>query len=254
MSFEKDLLSTRNKRADGRKFDERRSLEFVMREPGVVLASLGNSTKVLVTVSCLLTKPNPDRPFEGIVNFSLGFLDGVNSKESVVSSFLEKVWRETKPIDTESLCMIAGRQVWTIRVDIRVLQDDGNLIECLSAGILGAILSFRRPDVKVVGDEVIIFDVREKAPVPLGMRHNPVGVEIGVLSGVEEGFLIDPTASEESICDALVIFAVNSQKEICFASRVGSAILTVEKVAFLNQMAVVKGLDYIELIKKKLVC
>lgn len=33
--------------------------------------------------------------------------------------------RESKAVDTESLCILAGRSVWAIRVDIHVLDNGG---------------------------------------------------------------------------------------------------------------------------------
>lgn len=249
MSFENDLLRQIKKRIDGRRFDQRREAFFDFQSEGSVIVSLAAGTKVLVTVTGTITKPNPERPFEGSVNFTVGFVEGKSAREGIANGFMEKVWRETKPIDLESLCIIAGKQVWNIRVDVRVLQDDGNLIECLSLALLAAILSFRRPSFKVVGDEVVIYDPKDKVPVPLGLHHLPYGMEIGVLMGVEDGYLIDPTQQETLCCDLIVVTAANNQKEICFSLKLGNSCISIEQLTYLNQIAMTKSLEMIEFVK-----
>ena len=252
MVFESELLRVARKRIDARRFDQRREPKFEFQDSSSVIVSLGEGSKVFVSSSASITKPNPDRPFEGIVTFSVGFMEGKSPKEGIVSAFVEKVWRETKPIDTESLCIVAEKQVWHLRIDIRIIQDGGNLIECLSMAVLASLLSFRRPETKVIGDEVTIYDPKEKIPVPLGMRHLPYGLEIGVLDAVDEGFLIDPSLQEELLCDMVGIFAINNQREICFSSKSGNACISVERLTYLNQIAVTKSLEMIEFVKQKI--
>ena len=249
MTFENDLLRQTKKRIDGRRFDQRREVHFDFQNAGSVIVSLGEGTKVVASVTGTITKPNPDRPFEGAVNFTVGFVEGKSTKEGIAGGFIEKVWRETKPIDLESLCIVAGKQIWSIRIDVRILQDDGNLIECMSLALLAAVLSFRRPSLKVVGDEVTVYDPKEKLPVPLGLHHLPYGLEIGVLSGIEDGYLIDPSLQESLFCDLLVISAVNNQKEICFTMKQGNSCISIEQLTFLNQIAMTKSLESIEFVK-----
>lgn len=67
---------------------------------------------------------------------------------------IEKVLRGSRVIDTESLCIIAGRFVWSVRVDIHILDSHGNLIDCACLAASTALLHFRRPDVTVVGEDV----------------------------------------------------------------------------------------------------
>lgn len=49
-----------------------------------------------------------------------------------------------------TVCCIAA-QVWFLRVDIHVLDADGNLADAAVLSALAALLSFRRPDVTVGG-------------------------------------------------------------------------------------------------------
>ena len=45
---------------------------------------------------------------------------------------IERSIRESEAIDVESLCIVGGEKVWSIRCDIRVLDYDGNIIDVAS--------------------------------------------------------------------------------------------------------------------------
>lgn len=45
---------------------------------------------------------------------------------------VERGLRESRAIDTEALCIVAGEKVWSIRVDIHVLDHGGNLTDACS--------------------------------------------------------------------------------------------------------------------------
>jgi exosome complex RNA-binding protein Rrp42 (RNase PH superfamily) len=47
-------------------------------------------------------------------------------------------------------------QVWSIRLDVHFLDDEGNLLDCASIAAITALRHFRRPDVSVLGEEVTI--------------------------------------------------------------------------------------------------
>ena len=46
--------------------------------------------------------------------------------------------------------------MWTIRVDVHVLNHNGNLIDAASMAAISALVHFRRPDVSVSGEDVTI--------------------------------------------------------------------------------------------------
>lgn len=47
------------------------------------------------------------------------------------------------------VCMLLAMQVWSIRVDIHVLDSGGNLIDACCLAALAALLGFRKPQVEV---------------------------------------------------------------------------------------------------------
>ena len=55
--------------------------------------------------------------------------------ELLLSRLLEKTIRRSQALDTESLCLIAGQKVWSIRADVHVLSHDGNLVDASSIAV-----------------------------------------------------------------------------------------------------------------------
>ena len=46
--------------------------------------------------------------------------------------------------------------MWQLRLSLHFLADDGNLLDCAALASMGALKHFRKPDVEVLGDQVII--------------------------------------------------------------------------------------------------
>ena len=156
----------KGKRTDGRHLDERRNLEIHFgHEFGSCIVSLGQ-TRVSAQVSCSVMEPRPTRPNEGLVFVNVEFLPmssarfmnraygNVDEEINEVTRLLERCLKESKAVDTESLCIVSEEKAWGIRLDVRVLNHEGNVIDCASIASLAALCHFRRPDVTLEGDQV----------------------------------------------------------------------------------------------------
>ena len=104
---------------------------------GSVQVRLGG-TKVLATATAELIEPFPDRPTEGVLQFFVEFSPmaapefepGRPSEAAVeLMKLLERALRKSQAIDVESMCVVAGKHVWSVRVDICVLDHCGNLTD-----------------------------------------------------------------------------------------------------------------------------
>lgn len=96
-----------------------------------------------------------------------------------MTRLLDKALRRSNAVDREALCIVAGQkvrrppqklplllcllifaspmpQVWSLRVDVHFLDDEGNMLDCASIAAMTALRHFRKPDVTVVGEEVTI--------------------------------------------------------------------------------------------------
>ncbi|XP_065489915.1 exosome complex component RRP45 isoform X2 [Caloenas nicobarica] len=248
------------KRLDGRQcYDYRNVRVSFGADYGCCVVELGK-TRVLAQVSCELVPPKPNRPAEGILffNFELspmaapGFEPGRQPELLVkLNRLIERCLRNSKCVDTESLCVVAGEKVWQIRLDLHLLNHDGNIID--AAGIAGvvALCHFRRPDVSVQGEEVTVYTPEERDPVPLSIHHMPICVSFAFF---HQGtyLLVDPSEREERVMDGLLVIAMNKHGEICTIQSSGGIMLVTDQVLRCSKITAVKVAEITELIQKAL--
>uniref|UniRef100_A0A1A9W695 Exosome complex component RRP45 n=1 Tax=Glossina brevipalpis TaxID=37001 RepID=A0A1A9W695_9MUSC len=221
-----------NQRLDGRNNDEFRSLKINYgADWGSVIVALGE-TKVLAQVSSELGQPKATRPNEGLlhINVELGpmaashFEAGRNCELTVqLNRTLERTFKDSRAVDLESLCVISEEHVWLLRVDLNVLNHEGNLIACCSVATLCALAHFRRPEVSIIKDEIRIHTSAEKEPLRMVMHHYPVCVTYVIFDDGRIA-LADPTLLEERTSDTQLIFGLNSFEELCCLNLGGSAL------------------------------
>ncbi|XP_063679441.1 exosome complex component RRP45-like [Bolinopsis microptera] len=188
-------------------------------------------TRVLARVSTAVATPAPSRPNEGALFFNVHLSPLSSSKFSgarsdfstVVTRLLERTIKETRVIDTECLCIVAGEKVLNLRVDITLLDFAGNVIDASCIAAMTALSHFRRPDFIVNGDEITVFSDKDRDPIPLSVLHVPITCTIG-FSG--EKILVDPDDEEESVMDGYVSIATNTHHEICYIYLGGGVTLT----------------------------
>jgi len=110
----------------------------------------------------------------------LRFGNRPSDEEVTIARMLDKVLRRSDAVDKESLCILAGERVnnlsihreqslivellltlkvWALRLTIHCLADAGNLLDCTCLAGIVALKHFRRPEVEVIGDEVIVVSL-----------------------------------------------------------------------------------------------
>uniref|UniRef100_A0A8B9WU58 Exosome complex component RRP45 n=1 Tax=Bos mutus grunniens TaxID=30521 RepID=A0A8B9WU58_BOSMU len=247
-------------RLDGRQTYDYRNIKISFgTDYGCCIVELGK-TRVLGQVSCELVSPKLNRATEGILFFNLelsqmaapAFEPGRQSDLLVkLNRLLERCLRNSKCIDTESLCVVAGEKVWQIRVDLHLLNHDGNIIDAASIAAIVALCHFRRPDVSVQGDEVTLYTLEERDPVPLSIHHMPICVSFAFF---QQGtyLLVDPSEREERVMDGLLVIAMNKHREICTIQSSGGIMLLKDQVLRCSKIAGVKVVEITELIQKAL--
>ncbi|XP_004474724.1 exosome complex component RRP45 isoform X1 [Dasypus novemcinctus] len=248
------------KRLDGRQTYDYRNIKISFgTDYGCCIVELGK-TRVLGQVSCELVSPKLNRATEGILFFNLelsqmaapAFEPGRQSDLLVkLNRLLERCLRNSKCIDTESLCVVAGEKVWQIRVDLHLLNHDGNIIDAASIAAIVALCHFRRPDVSVQGDEVTLYTPEERDPVPLSIHHMPICVSFAFF---QQGtyLLVDPNEREERVMGGLLVIAMNKHREICTIQSSGGIMLLKDQVLRCSKIAGVKVAEITELIQKAL--
>lgn len=211
-----------NTRLDGRKFLEARPVKIYFGSNwGCCFVSLGR-TKVLAQVSCEVLPPLASRPNEGMLHINVNFsplvvLSSEASKQSeftaLINRQIEKCIKDSKCIDLESLCIVADKKVWNIRVDVSIINHDGNLTDCASIAAITALSHFHRPDVTCDGEKVTVHSFSERDPLPLTIFHYPICVSFIVFENGST--VIDPTYMEERVGVAQLTMGINSYREVC---------------------------------------
>ncbi|KAK1588492.1 hypothetical protein Q3G72_023987 [Acer saccharum] len=219
-------------RIDGRNPYEYRKLSIKFgREDGSSEVQLGQ-THVMGFVTCQLLQPYRDRPNEGTLSIFTEFspmadpsFDPGRPGESAVElgRIIDRGLRESRAVDTESLCVLAGKLVWAIRIDLHILDNGGNLVDAANIAALAALLTFRRPECSLGGEdgqEVILHPPEEREPLPLIVHHLPIAVTFGFFSS-ESIMVIDPTHHEEAVMAGRMTATLNANGDVCAIQKPG---------------------------------
>ncbi|XP_049835856.1 exosome complex component RRP45-like isoform X2 [Schistocerca gregaria] len=251
---------TEGRRLDGRAFNQHRDLKiFFGSDLGCCQVLLG-LTRVIAQVSCEVQQPKPTRPEEGLLLVYVelspmaapDFEAGRPSDLAVqLSRVLEKCIKDSRAVDLESLCIKSEEKVWALRVDITVLNHEGNLADAASVAALTALGHFQRPDFTAEGGKIIIHSAEEKDTVPITLHHYPVCVSFAVFNNGEH-VVADPTELEERVAEAHIVFGMNSYRELCGVHLGGSALADPEMIIQCAIQAAVRASRVVEIIRSAL--
>lgn len=206
-------------RLDDRELEEYRDIEIEpnwVRETaeGSAKVTIGN-TQVLVGLSVDVEDPYDDRPDEGtiVTNAELApmaareYESGPPQEPGVeLARVVDRGIREAEAVDLEKLCIEEGEKVYTLFLDVHVLNDDGNLIDAASLGALAALKTGFIPEY----DEEEGLNRDEKAmDVPL--QYEPVTV---TGRKIEDKLLWDTTGEEEEALDARLTVSIKKDGNV----------------------------------------
>eukprot|EP00933_Yihiella_yeosuensis_P061148 TRINITY_DN63973_c0_g1_i1.p1 TRINITY_DN63973_c0_g1~~TRINITY_DN63973_c0_g1_i1.p1 ORF type:complete len:500 (+),score=152.61 TRINITY_DN63973_c0_g1_i1:33-1502(+) len=239
LDFTVQALRRESVRVDGRALAAYRRLGIRFGPAhGEVEVNFGPSRAMAVCSGEIITPP-ANRPNEGRIQFhvefgplaSPSFEVGRPSPQAVsVSNFVERLLKGSRAIDAEALCIVGGQKVWSIRVDVRALDDDGNLGDVCAIAALCSLLHFRKADVEVVGETAKTFAAEERVPVPLSIHHLPVPVTFALFPAAGSGasgkegepaWILDPNRLEEAAAAGSLCIAVNQHGELCGVHKPG---------------------------------
>lgn len=195
-------------RLDGRGLDEYREVEIEAdyiptTAEGSARVRIGD-TQVVVGLSVSVESPYDDRPGRGtlVTNAELApmaareYESGPPREPGVeLARVVDRGIREAEAVDLEELCIKEGEKVYTLFIDVHVLNDDGNLIDAAS---LGAMASLMTGYIPAYDEEEGVINRDEKAmDVPLVKEPvTATGRKIG------DTLLWDTTREEEEALDA----------------------------------------------------
>ncbi len=219
-------------RADSRAIESARTARVVLGEQwGDVHAFIGK-TRAHARCTVSAVTPPVERPGEGSMAITVELspaaaedaaLDQCREQDAELRGIAERCVRGA--LDTEALCVVAGKCVWKVALHVAVLDDAGNAADVAVLAALASLLHARRPDVTVVGRDVTVHTEDEREPLPLPVHHIPVAVSFGLFRAKELGdpdvAVLDPTRREEFAAAGTITIACNAQGEVCAVYKAG---------------------------------
>ncbi|MEM5815020.1 MAG: exosome complex protein Rrp42 [Candidatus Aenigmatarchaeota archaeon] len=248
-NFVKEALD-REKRIDGRSFLDYRKIEIInnvsTKAEGSALVKLG-STKVVAGVKLGIGEPFEDSPNEGIliVNAEFSPLSSPNIEpgppdENAIelARIIDRIVRESQMIDLEKLFIEEGK-VWTVFVDLTVLDMKGNLIDAAALATVRALLNSKIP--KIEEGKIIRGEFVDNLPI----RYKPLSVTI---CKYKNSFLLDPTNEEEELVDVKIVIGVRDDDKICTMQKQGMGTLHINDIEKCLDLAIEKSRELRRLI------
>lgn len=242
--FVKDKLSE-DKRMSGRGLLEYRDLHietgFLKNADGSAMVTLGK-TKVVAGVKILPGVPYPDSPDEGSisVNIELSPMSDPNlgtgppDEDSIeVARVVDRCIRESKAIDFKTLCIKEGEFVWTIFVDLYLVNNDGNVLDASSIAVLTSLKDAKFPKLDkefkivkdVVGDENI------------NLKNNPL---LFTFYKIGDKMILDADIVEIGATDARLSIGVTEEKKLVAMQKGLDGSLTFDEVKFSVKTSIAK--------------
>ncbi len=222
-------LLSRGTRADGRRFDEFRTITV---ETGIAESAEGSArlrlgnTEVAVGIKMSVGEPFQDTPDKGVLTTNVelipmaseNFETGPPSPAAIeLSRVVDRGIRESQMIDLGGLCIKPGEEVWVTYIDVYPLDYDGNLLDAASIGTVAALKHTTVPAKRLgKGDDF-----------PLKLRSLPVScttVKIG------DKLLLDPTREEEEVSSARLTVATDENGDIRAMQKGGTGHFTHDEI------------------------
>lgn len=208
------------KRIDNRDLEQYRDISIktniITKAEGSAQVKLGK-TYVIAGVKAEIGTPFPDEPNKGAFTVNAEFLPlasstfepGPPDENSIeLARVVDRGIRESKTIPVEELCIIPGRKVWLLWIDLYILNHDGNLIDASALAALSALATTKIPCTDVNGDQIKVLNEKRD----LGIRSIPVTM---TFSKIGEQIILDPCLAEEEVQSCRLTLTITEEGKIC---------------------------------------
>ena len=242
----------------GFRIDRRPLLKYrpVSIETGIIYNADGSAfvnlggTKVVAGVKFELGQPYPDTPDKGALLVDAEILPhsspavepGPPDEDAIeLARIIDRSIRESKAVDLSKLVIREGELVYLLFVDLRVLDNNGNIIDASSLAAAAALASAQIPKVE---DDQIVRHEYEKAlelnEIPLYTTFAKIGKLI----------MVDPRIEEEHAMDARMSIATVDDGHVTAIQKGGNGAFTKGEVEFMIEEAIKKGRDLRKIVKE----
>uniref|UniRef100_A0A7C5XKV2 Exosome complex component Rrp42 n=1 Tax=Ignisphaera aggregans TaxID=334771 RepID=A0A7C5XKV2_9CREN len=220
-----------------------------------ILIKLGN-TQILAGIKLEVGQPFLDNPDEGVLIVNAEYIPAASPiyepgppDENAIelARIIDRSLREPRAIALDKLVLIPGKKVWTLWLDIYVLDYDGNLIDASMLASMAALATTYIPyyEVDQITGNIKIDKSRKVAPLPI----NKYVVSVTV-NKIGDYLVVDPTGEEEAIASSSITFSISEDNYVVGIQKRGMGAFSIDEVEKALDIALNKGKEMIELLKK----
>lgn len=226
---------------------------LIEKASGSAKVSIGN-TQVIAGVKVEMGTPFPDTPDQGLLIVNTEVLPissrnaepGPPSEDAIeLARVVDRGIRESKMIDLKKLCLLPGKKVLAVFIDVSVLDIDGNLFDTISYACTAALATAKIRKYDVANEEVKATEEM----VPLPIRTTPISV---TMARIEDVLIVDPDLEEEALMDARLTLASDHDDNICAGQKGCPGGFTVEQIMQARDTALAKGKENRDLLKREI--
>lgn len=210
---------------------------------------LGEGTDVMAAVKVEISSPAEKRPAEGIVKVHVeanpGFFvpkGGANLQRATsdsekravaarIATILNALLSRSGALDLQKLCVVPGRFVWTVHVDVVLLRNAGNVVDAACLAVHAALRDTRIPEATpTVGEEgveddfEVVGELEAARPLPLAPGGLPLTASLTRIGG---RLVVDANDEEEAASQAGLVVAVLRDGTIRGVHKTGGAAVPV---------------------------
>ena len=261
-SLEKKYLTdiiAKGQRMDNRGFWEGRPIEII---PNVIKKAEGSAmvkwgdTVVLAGVKAQLGAPFPDTPNDGVITVTLelspisspSFESGPPGPLAIeIARVVDRGIRESKviPMNDPKLCVVPGKTVWILFVDVYILDDGGNLIDVSALAAMAALANTRLNKVSIDDETEEVTLLEETEPLP----RNGCVTSLTYVK-IDDEILYDPNLLEDRGKFARFSIAITDEGYICSMQKGETGIFLEEEIITIIEKASRRVKELIEIVEQ----
>jgi len=239
-------LLARGKRLDERETDQHRPLKIqtgiIQKANGSAMVNLGN-TEVIAGVKVATGTPFPDTPDKGLLVVNAEILPlasayaepGPPSEEAIeLARVVDRGIRESEMVDMTKLCLVPGKTVYTVFVDVNIMNADGNLFDAMSYAVVAALKTATMKKYQVKDEKVEATEEMIKVPV----ERLPVSV---TMARIGDALIVDPNSEEEAAMDMRITITTDEDGNICASQKGEASTISPEHVLRAADMSIKVG-------------
>ena len=225
-------------RPDGRGLLERRPVTVCRGHIGTADGSAvvkAGDTTVVCGVRAEIARPTSQQPEQGYVtpNFSFAHSSMISTDLGSpshycqrMSQFLLTVLSSSKCLQPTDLCIVPGKHVWALYIDVLCLDNSGNVPDASVLALVSALEDLTLPKVEVDEEDQLVVS-KERTSLTLHSRPScsTVLVFTNPDSPDSPHLVSDPTSEEEKVSRCEVNL-VTVGDEVCHLHQPGGLLLT----------------------------